>query len=339
MKKLLIIFIGLAFFGCKPKFDPNAEYKAIDVVYGILDPDADKQYISVTNVFQNSNGANAEELAKDAMSVYHQDEISVFIINKRSGFELQLDKETIDDREEGDFTKTNILYTFENKKFTIRDSNSVYRIEVRRDNEKTSYAEIKTVNNILFTRPSLFGNPQLKLRVGNDFNDEIISVRNFVDDKMLFQVKLFLIYDSFNSDGALLNTDTLEYLVQTKEFYNAASKDPYEQDFNISGNSLLTYISNNIQPLSGNQKLRTFSVNTYITVEAYGPEMYEYVKAEENFSTLSQTKPFYTNILDKSSNEEQAGLFTSVKKASRSGFSVSTPSITFIQNNYPTLGF
>lgn len=339
MKKLLFILTGIILFGCKPKFDPNAEYKPIDVIYGIIDPDADKQYISVTEIFQNTDGTNAETLARDNNNVYN-DDFSVFIINKRTGYELQLEKEIIEGREEGTFSNTdNILYTFENRNFTILDSNNVYRVEVRRENEKVSYAEIKTVNNILITRPSLLGNPQLNLRKGDDFNDEIISVRNFVDDKLLFQVNLFLIYDSFDSDGAILSTDTLEYLVQTKEFYDAESKDPYEQDFNISGNSLITFISNNISPIIGKEKLRIFSPNTYLTVEAYGPEMFEYIKAEENFSTLSQSKPFYTNIFDASSGDEQAGVFTSVKKETRSGFSVASSTIKYLQDNYSALGF
>ena len=52
IKQLLFLFLMvLCFVSCEVEFDPNADWKATTVVYGVLDQDSDTTFVRVQKGF------------------------------------------------------------------------------------------------------------------------------------------------------------------------------------------------------------------------------------------------------------------------------------------------
>jgi hypothetical protein len=75
---LLSIFLILLISACKPDFDLNASYKNVTVVYGLLDANADTNYVKIYRGFQSRDG-NTFLNAQNPDSIYYYDKIRVVL--------------------------------------------------------------------------------------------------------------------------------------------------------------------------------------------------------------------------------------------------------------------
>ena len=81
MKKILFAVISaITVFGCKTDFPVNAPYKPIMVIYGLLNANADTQFVRIQKAFQNEN-IDALIVAGNADSIYYDDRLQVFLLS------------------------------------------------------------------------------------------------------------------------------------------------------------------------------------------------------------------------------------------------------------------
>lgn len=101
-EKLLLIIIFLAslfvFASCEVEFNPNGDWEETTIVYGILDQDADTNFIRVQKCFLGDG--NYIQFAKEKDSIYYkQDEIEVSIYGfyewETSGWDTTIAKQKI----------------------------------------------------------------------------------------------------------------------------------------------------------------------------------------------------------------------------------------------------
>ena len=338
MKKLsFYILISALIFGCEPKFDPSDDWQAIDVVYSVLDPDAEKQYVQIGRGFQNKD-ENAEDLAKIQDSIYHQDSAIVELIELANNGEevarVSLQRQLFDDREEGVFINPeHYLYILNATDYKVKDKTS-YKIRVTNSATlKTSYAEIKTLQEYGF------GNafPEVNINIidkDGEVKDQPITIKNGNGEDVIYSLNLILPYVTKDEDDNIVSRDSMEIIVNKNKKGDVGS----ETAFSLSGDKLIDAFLEQVEVLpAGSKSTRELDI-PYLKGMCYGPEMYEYVLAEESFNALSQTKPFYTNIYDEDTDETQSGLFTSLK-IEKQVVVISNKSIKYISALEPRLGF
>lgn len=117
MKKQLLGMAAAAFIffatGCTTDFDVTADWKQINIVYGLLEPYDSVQYIRITKAFLNEN-TSALDVAAIPDSSYHQDSLHVVLQPIQNGNVLgniELYKTELQNKEPGDFSyPSHILY-------------------------------------------------------------------------------------------------------------------------------------------------------------------------------------------------------------------------------------
>lgn len=65
LSALLLTVLTAVLASCSTDFDVNAEYKAIPVVFGYLDPSQTMQYVRIQRTYQNRNGEDARQIARN----------------------------------------------------------------------------------------------------------------------------------------------------------------------------------------------------------------------------------------------------------------------------------
>lgn len=342
MKKIAIIIFALPIlFGCEPKFDPSDDFSEVDVVYGVLNADAPKQYIQVGRGFQ-TNGGNAIDIAKNNDSIYHQDSIIVELIELQSnGKELSsatLKKEEFDDREDGIFASPkHYLYTLDSTDYKVKDETS-YKIKVTNTvTLKSSYSKITTLKPYEFVYEGPDG-VSLSHVIGNNLDsivDRSFDIKNENGQYTYYDTKIIIPILTKDKDGNVIAFDTLENVISNK----TQSKSGDETRFTANGNAFFNLLFNSLEPLIvGSDEKREFGI-CFIEINCYSTEIYEYILAEDNFNALSQSKPFYSNVYDVATNETQAGVVGSMKLSTEVASYNFNNNIDYIKKKRPDLGF
>lgn len=116
-KHLLLLVAAMAFFvSCSTDIDLMADYKEIPVVYGLLDANADTNFIKITRVFYVQG--DAYQMAQNPDSSNYPGKLDVRLVeycNNDSIREIVLDTITIHDKQPGTFYAPNqkLYYTTE----------------------------------------------------------------------------------------------------------------------------------------------------------------------------------------------------------------------------------
>ena len=350
MRKVLLWSVALLLIGCKPKFDSNTEWKAIDVIYTVLDPDAEEQFILINKAFQNSEDYDARDIAMVNDSIYHGDSIHITIDNLDDNLEPIYLKRTFHEREEGIFSnENNLIYTFNTSELPI-NMEERYRVELTNlRTDKKSYAVIKTLGDISIIQPRgeianlnfifIDPNPLPGESVFAFKNDEIQFV-NYVDKRIMYNSNLYLVYKTEKLRGEIESIDTLIYPIDRGLWHDGnVGRQEDNEKVSIKGEDFIDFIADNISDIDLSLRRREFMAeSSFIEVVGYAEEMMDYTKAEANFSSLSQTKPFYTNVFDVQRDEPQAGLVTSKRRVVKN-VSLGYWTMEYLRTKYPNLGF
>ena len=128
MKYILGIFVVLFFASCDNELDLVADFKEVPIVYGLLDQNAEAQYIRVERAFID-RVITPKEIAQNPDSLYY-DDITVKVINKNTNVEYILEKVDGNEeglpREDGLFaTSPNYLYKLNTADFPMNVGDSI----------------------------------------------------------------------------------------------------------------------------------------------------------------------------------------------------------------------
>lgn len=145
MKKstsLILLFACMSiFFSCSTKVDLYTDYKDIPVIYGILDVNADTNYIKINKAFCGSkdNPINAYEVALISDSSNYPEKLKAYIVEKKNtngqhyeptGRIIPLDTLTIHDKEEGVFYSPDQTLYYTTEKFNINENGNKYKYKL-----------------------------------------------------------------------------------------------------------------------------------------------------------------------------------------------------------------
>lgn len=157
---ILFTFFGAIFASCSTDVDIYSEYKDVAIIYGLLDYQADTNYIKITRAFcgTNDNPINANEVALIADSSNYPGKLDARIVELKSGIggtyeptgrEFVLDTMTIHDKEEGTFYSPDqkVYYTTERFNASNNGSRYKYRLIVAKPDGDTVTAQTNMVGD------------------------------------------------------------------------------------------------------------------------------------------------------------------------------------------------
>lgn len=132
-KTLLLLTACCAFFGCSTRIDLYADYKQVPIVYGILDPTADTNYVKITRAFCTDGDAYQVAVNPDLSN--YPGKLDVRIVEYRNGDsvrEIVLDTITIRNKEPGIFyaPAQKLYYTAEPLNLNTSSYSYSYRLKV-----------------------------------------------------------------------------------------------------------------------------------------------------------------------------------------------------------------
>ena len=137
MKKVASIFVFTIFMllvSCRQDFNLQAEYKVVPVVYGLLDANADTNFIKVTRSFYVLND-DATQVAMNPDSSDYRGKLDVRLTefcNGDSVRQIILDTITIGNKQPGNFyaPKQKLYYTTERLRKNTKDEKYQYKLTI-----------------------------------------------------------------------------------------------------------------------------------------------------------------------------------------------------------------
>ena len=297
-KNLLYLFFGLILLSsCETEIDTLAEYKDITVVYGLLNPNDTTHYIKITKAF--SGEGNASDLANNGSNYYYADgELNV----------------TIDEYDASDIFKRSYSLT--------RTIN-----EIPKDN-----GVFDETQNVLykFVEPNLRQDYTYKLKiVNNKLGKEVTSSTKIVNDPSLPNLQEMTKVRVANSNGSnfthtfsikpQLNSGRVKvnFIFNYTEHYNDTNVAPVDKKVKISlgeqkttsldggepllfemdGNSFFSALLSSIPATVPNLSSRRINNGTLEIIVA-GPDLSTYIAVNEPSTSVNQTKPEFTNLIN-----------------------------------------
>ncbi len=154
-KIFAISTIVLTFLSCKNDFDLNAEYKEINIVYGILDHQDTTHYLRINKAFLGES--SAIEYAKILDSSFINNAVVKIIDSSATNVvEIIFDTITLYNKEEGDFyAPKQIVYKAD---FIINNDHSYKLIVDNAACEEITSAQTEPLGNFYFASYNVTGN-------------------------------------------------------------------------------------------------------------------------------------------------------------------------------------
>ncbi len=167
MKIIRFILISycfvLALNSCSTDVDLYAEYKDIPIIYAMLDPKSDTNYVKITRAFCGTNDSpiNANNVTLIADSSNYPGKLDVHIIELKSvhgdvyqptGRTFALDTITLHDKEEGTFYSPDQLFYYTTEPFNTgaEQNRYKYKLLVVKPNGDSLTAQTRIVGNAEF---------------------------------------------------------------------------------------------------------------------------------------------------------------------------------------------
>ena len=308
----LTAILFFAFAACKNDFNIAANWKEIPIVYGLIDPNANVQYVKVYKAFLDQQ-KSALQMASNPDSIYYPNgylkdvKLMGYDVNGilKQTFTLTLvDGDTVNlPMEAGTFAShPNLFYRL--KSTGINKLNEVYKykLEITKANGsilaaattdvvgKSSCTQQNGTSGLSFIQTGKY-NPKLKLT----YNSE--GVNSAATD---FVMRIF--YSEENVTTSHIDTFSVDWFYQTNvavQDYNNKNFAPVDFSIDAAGfYQYLAYKLNNSTPLASNLKrsfvgisLITYAVNQTLV-------KYENVQKAQSGVTSGTVEPEYTNIIN-----------------------------------------
>lgn len=299
---LIIIFV-IIINSCRTDFDVNAEWKDITIVYGLLNPYADTQYVKINKCFLGE--ASAYDMAAISDSVLYADLTAKLIAGEikedgsfnASGTEIMLQKTSNHYKEPGIFASdNNVLYITT----AVLDKTKDYRIEISIPGKDLISANTNLIDMSNIENQGYFGS----LNLIKDENDAI-ELRT-VPDGRVYEVVLKFNYYEVTADSTYL-----KYILWPQNNVLSTSLEGTVEKLSItlSGNSFLSNVANQIKSADDYNpdviQRVAFEYPIELFIYCGSDDLNTYIEVSKPADGVAQEKPGYTNITN------GIGLFTS----------------------------
>lgn len=144
---LLFIIIAASFWSCENDVNINADFEEVTVIYGLLDQNADTQFVKVNKTFLDDE-KSAIDLANDPNSLNY-DSLKVSLIEDATGNEIFLSPIQVP-KEPGTFTTDDNIVYFTDQ---IIKRNQNYSLKVEKPDRSISTGNTTTIDTMFVTKP------------------------------------------------------------------------------------------------------------------------------------------------------------------------------------------
>lgn len=294
MKKILLGLIGLLLLSsCDNEIDINAEYRDITVMYGILDPSADTNYIRIQRGYLGDAAASASYGVSDSL-YYDSTEIDVHIRQYSPGAELhEIERELIWDNsialDSGTFTgEGHHLYRVPSDLSIERDKE--YEIVVTRADGTVAAARTGIVGRIRIRRP-------LEPITNRVFNGQIMftidqeTEGNNPDATLKMTAYQPIIY--FNYKEVNLSTGAESFHTATIRL--ALQETPFDDIEIIYLSQLYAALADRIEEDPSKNTLRFFQ-DMELEIIGVSEEMMTFIELNRPSTGVNQNRPQYQQV-------------------------------------------
>lgn len=291
MKKLLLFCsLGFLFTTCSTELDILDDWKETMVVYGLLDPSIDTQYVRIEKAFLGPD--NALSMAQNYDSINYPGGLNVYLSKFNSSGVLvaayPMNFDTSRNKDAGIFASPRqVLYSIPTAAIAPMDPTYTYRIDISHGNISVN-ATTSLVPNFIITRP-FPGSIDLRKMTPNT----MVSVQwNGSANARIYQVAARFYYRERDLSNNITNKVTPDWLIRTVKTTASNAASPQSIDFDP--NSFYQYLSN-ILVNDPNVTAREADSLKFV-VYAGGEELATYMEVNAPSTSLVQEKPVYTNI-------------------------------------------
>ncbi|MEZ4886404.1 MAG: hypothetical protein R3E32_16835 [Chitinophagales bacterium] len=312
MKKLFVPFILTLILGiaaCSTDFDVTSDWKEITIVYGLLNPKDDVQYIRIQKAFLSEN-TSALELAQVGDSLYHQTGVealsaSLEEIRISNGSEIvakTIPLQRVSGNDEGIVKDEGIFATdpyFLYKTNVVLDQNRIYRLIVNTPAGNVVSSTTNMVKDFTVSRP----NPDISVSFLSDYNLFWVPAENAA----IYDVDVYFNYtETRNVNG--------QDVTEQKRIKWDALTNGQEDQLASTGGSIkvelksdrfLNFLANNIEADADVVERVVGKLDFVIWAGSEDFLTFNQVALAQFGITSSQAQPTYTNV------ENGIGLFTS----------------------------
>lgn len=304
---ILSTFIAV-FYSCSTDVELYTDYKDIPIIYGILDPKADTNYIRITRAFcgTNDNPLDANEVVMIYDSSNYPDKLDARIIELRSangetyaptGREMLLDTITLHDKEDGVFYSPDQIFYYTTERFNTGTANNRYRYRL---------VVVKPDGDTVTAQTNMIGNEEFRIltdEVSFQIKPTLTTKQlSFRPDKAASLYEIIMLFNYREQlAGHAMKHKTISHSFGTKNRfeYSQGPVNSYVQDYSI--NWLFAELEkaiggDTIWDLNHPNVIRYID-DFVIIVHAGGDELNTYYL--ENQALLNTPTPlytFYTNV-------------------------------------------
>ena len=312
---LISLVLALTFYSCETEIDITAPYKRIPVIYGLLDLNADTQYVMINRTYLGSGNALDYTTIEDSM-LYDNVDARIYYGNGDNDF-VQLDSIRVTDKEVNGifYAPTQRVYFVPTSSFpsNIWNATTEFRLAITADGEEIS-AKTKLVdvsdqhlNDLLpflsLSQPVSFATlTQGQIAYVSSFKFEWRAFKNATKH----QTYILFDYVEHRADGNMV-PKTLRIPYASSD---ASSINQVFNSFSKSGDFFYRFLEDKIDDDS-NVLRREFG-SLHFVIDAAGTDFSTYLNVGDPVSSVGQDRPRYSNIND----GEGIGVFSS-----RSSFS------------------
>ena len=294
MKKIIALAALLIFIfeSCSTDFELTTDWKDITIVYGLLDKDANYNYIRIEKAFLDKE-ISALTLAQNADSLYY-DSLTVQLLEYDNGSLLNtttLEKVDGDNisatKDSGIFAQSpNILYRTDH---AINQNYHYQLLITKPDDQSMVSAETNVINDFSLQKP--IGTQKINFFPGGNYTFEWKSATDGKIYDLLFRFH-YKEYD--NTTGTLVKDTVLNWqLFRNKTSGSTAGGE--DMGYIIESDNFYNFLSNSI---ADNQDVYRVAGKVDLIFSVGGEEFYNYylVNQAQTGLTQGQSLQQYTNI-------------------------------------------
>jgi len=277
---LLLLSLILA-ISCEDDIDLNADYKNITIVYGLLDPVADTNFIRINKAFLGGD-AYANILIPDCTQ-YNQ-ELDVRI----TGF--------LGSEQQGD----PIIFIMKNRyiyySLAALNDDYIYKLEINAAGNLVT-SETGIVESFGMSRPprASWQPPQVSTDVNykRGFDSDIIW--SIEDNAQKYEAKIDFVFNEVLTDNSV-RPRSITWFTATRNLQPG-----FEIEVNFSNDLFYTVVQNTTiynDPVEEDKVVKRVPHRVIYSVSAAAQDLATYIDANQNIQTVVEYRPEYTNIIN-----------------------------------------
>ncbi len=319
---LFITLLTTSFLGCDNSLDVTADWKEIPLIYGLLNPSAEYNYIRVNRAYLNQEG-DAFKFASESDSIQFKD-LTVSLVEFKNGVEenaITMNKvigDTIGlEKEDGNFAKSpNILYR---TSYPIKQSflSTIYSYELVVVNNQSGKVYRSLANMV--GESEIFSPIRESNQVINIDDDTLrflyINYREGPQAKMYDCIMRFRYKEYAKGSPNEFVVDSVDWLI-FKSRETLTLRGYKEQQTNIKSYLFYDFLRTSI---GENSDVERVPLDMGFYLYGSGEDLFTYVEVNKPSIGIVQKKPEFTNISD------GLGIFSSLNIKAFNHVTISDP--------------